>query len=120
MLKSHQEQLDWARARKLATYSFRLPVMYLVCPDEARNKHDDFLDDPQRLKQPYQEVVVHAFNRWCGDCMDGCHCPDIAEALGGDDYGHDEDMSCVWCRVHGRAPYEARLSGAMLGEGVDL
>ena len=114
-----EEQIAWARARKLRTFSFRLPKMYVCCPSVASNTLDDFLDR-LRLEHPHQEVTFHGTWRWCPDCMDGCHCLDFVEVLGAEEQGHDDDMSCVWCRVNGRAPYEARLAGAMIGEGTDL
>ncbi|WP_053739145.1 hypothetical protein [Nocardia sp. NRRL S-836] len=119
-LSTPEEQIAWARARKLSTFSFRLPPVYLSCPIVAHNSLDDFLADSSRLERPYQEVEFHGTYRWCPDCMDGCHCLDFVEVLGIDPHGHDEDMRCIWCQLTGRAPYEARIAGAMIGEGLDL
>lgn len=56
---------------------------------------------------------------WQG-CDTECHCADIAQALAEDDYGHDPDMCCRWCSAQGLPPYDARVSGALPGEGHDL
>jgi hypothetical protein len=119
VLSTPEGQLAWARARKLWTFAFALPVTYVCCPGVATNSLEDWLD-PSRFNHPEREVQFHGTYRWCPDCMDGCHCLDFVEVLGTEEQGHDEDMSCVWCRFTGRAPYEARLAGAMIGEGVDL
>lgn len=119
-MRTAQDQIARARRRRLRRkYGFALPVMYICCPDVAHNDPDDWTDTSP-LAHPRREVQFHGTCRWCPTCMSGCHCLDFVEVLGTEEHGHDDDMSCVWCRVNDRAPYEARLAGALLGEGGDL
>ncbi|KOV81802.1 hypothetical protein [Nocardia sp. NRRL S-836] len=110
-LMTIEEALAWAQRREDLLYGNRYP-MFVCCPDEAWNDPEDPWQTP--------EVQFHGTHRWCLTCMSGCHCLNFVQVLGTEEQGHDDHMRCVWCRATGRAPYEARLAGAMIGEGIDL
>jgi hypothetical protein len=73
----------------------------------------------KRARARYRASMLVACAEWLG-CFEHCHCADYAHALSDGDYGHDPDMCCPWCTGRGLPPYDARITGALPGEGMDL